>query len=152
MASAEAQHIPVPTSVSVPLSYEDPSLGTDQLALEYAAPFDAAKRTVPVIADGQQFYVRPKTQLCHCGRMQVHDFRPLDVSCNDSTSSSAQTRLTLLATTQPTLGATWSLLLRRNPQRLAKRLHKQRGVDHKNGKIANRSGCRRLEGLFYARS
>ena len=59
IAFAEAQRVPVPTSVSVPLSYEDPSLGTAQLALDYAAPFDSAKRTVLVIADGQQFYVRP---------------------------------------------------------------------------------------------
>ena len=59
IASAEGQHISVPTSVSVPLSYEDPALGSAQLALDYAAPFDSAKRTVLVIADGQQFYVRP---------------------------------------------------------------------------------------------
>lgn len=59
IASAEAQQVPVPTSVSVPLSYEDSSLGTAQLMLDYGAPFDSAKRTVLVIADGQQFYVRP---------------------------------------------------------------------------------------------
>jgi pimeloyl-ACP methyl ester carboxylesterase len=45
-------------SIDVPLSYEEPSLGTGQLSLDYAAPFDPAKPTVLVIADGQQFYVR----------------------------------------------------------------------------------------------
>ena len=58
IASAEAQHITVPMSISVPLSYEEPALGTAKLTLEYAAPFNPAKRTVLVIADGQQFYVR----------------------------------------------------------------------------------------------
>src|SRR5579875_3567977 len=58
IASAEAQHITVPMSISVPLSYEEPALGTAKLTLDYAAPFNPAKRTVLVIADGQQFYVR----------------------------------------------------------------------------------------------
>jgi pimeloyl-ACP methyl ester carboxylesterase len=58
IGSAEAQHNPAPTSISVPLSYEEPALGTARLALDYAAPFDPAKPTVLVIADGQQFYVR----------------------------------------------------------------------------------------------
>ena len=58
IGSAEAQHNPAPTSISVPLSYEEPALGTARLALDYAAPFDPAKPTVLVIADGQQFYGR----------------------------------------------------------------------------------------------
>ena len=58
IGSAEAQHIPAPTFISVPLSYEEPTLGTAKLALDYAAPFNPAKRTVLVIADGQQFYFR----------------------------------------------------------------------------------------------
>ncbi len=58
IGSAEAQHLPAPTFINVPLSYEEPALGTAKLALDYAAPFNPAKRTVLVIADGQQFYVR----------------------------------------------------------------------------------------------
>ena len=58
IGSARAQHIPAPTFVSVPLSYEEPALGTAKLALDHAAPFNPAKPTVLVIADGQQCYVR----------------------------------------------------------------------------------------------
>jgi pimeloyl-ACP methyl ester carboxylesterase len=55
---AQAQHSPAPATVTVPFSYEEPALGTAKLALDYAAPFNPAKATVLVIADGQQFYVR----------------------------------------------------------------------------------------------
>src|SRR6202021_2375348 len=49
---------PTAMCIDFPLFYEEPSLGTGQLSLDYAAPFDPAKPTVLVIADGQQFYVR----------------------------------------------------------------------------------------------
>ena len=55
---AEAQRSIAPATIRVPLSYEEPAFGTAELALDYAAPFDPAKPTVLVIADGQQFYVR----------------------------------------------------------------------------------------------
>jgi pimeloyl-ACP methyl ester carboxylesterase len=58
LASAVAQKASVPATIAVPLSYEEPSLGATELTLDYAAPFDPAKPTVLVIADGQQFYVR----------------------------------------------------------------------------------------------
>jgi hypothetical protein len=47
-----------PATLQVPLIYEEPSGGTAVLSLDYGAPFDPRKRTVLVIADGQQFYVR----------------------------------------------------------------------------------------------
>jgi pimeloyl-ACP methyl ester carboxylesterase len=48
-----------PASIKVPLIYEEPAAGTAELSLDYGAPYDPDKPTVLVIADGQQFYVRP---------------------------------------------------------------------------------------------
>lgn len=46
-------------TLTVPIVYEDPAAGAARLTLDFAAPFDPSKPTVLVIADGQQFYVRP---------------------------------------------------------------------------------------------
>jgi hypothetical protein len=45
-------------TIEVPLDYQDPSRGHAPLYFELGAPFDSAKPTVFIIADGQQFYVR----------------------------------------------------------------------------------------------
>ena len=46
-------------AVTVPFVYEEPSLGHAQLKLDFGAPFQKNLPTVLVIADGQQYYVRP---------------------------------------------------------------------------------------------
>jgi len=56
---AEAEGVEAPgAAVRVPIMYENPSVGTATLALDFGAPYDRHKPTVLVIADGQQFYVR----------------------------------------------------------------------------------------------
>jgi pimeloyl-ACP methyl ester carboxylesterase len=48
-----------PATIRVPIMYEDHKAGMAALTLDFGAPFDRHKPTVLVIADGQQFYVRP---------------------------------------------------------------------------------------------
>jgi pimeloyl-ACP methyl ester carboxylesterase len=45
-------------TLRVPLDYAQPAAGSAELAYDLGAPFDAAKPTVIVVADGQQFFVR----------------------------------------------------------------------------------------------
>ena len=46
-------------TITVPFIYEQPSAGSAQLTLDFGAPFQKNLPTVLVIADGQQYYVRP---------------------------------------------------------------------------------------------
>jgi hypothetical protein len=47
-------------TITVPFVYEEPSLGNGELTLDFGAPFQKDLPTVLVIADGQQYYVRPR--------------------------------------------------------------------------------------------
>src|SRR5579864_9089433 len=45
--------------IIVPLDYADPKSGTAELTYEFGARFDPKKPTVIIVADGQQFFVKP---------------------------------------------------------------------------------------------
>ncbi len=49
---------PVGRTIRVPIDRGDPRAATAELYYELGAPFDSAKPTVLVVADGQQFYVQ----------------------------------------------------------------------------------------------
>ena len=57
-ASPAAAKEPLSRQISVPLDYKHPGLGRAKLTYELGAPFDPRKRSVIVVADGQQFYVQ----------------------------------------------------------------------------------------------
>src|ERR1700687_4165061 len=58
-AKASAQQAPpLGQTITVPLDYKTPNLGSRSLYFEFGAPYEGTKPTVFIIADAQQFYVR----------------------------------------------------------------------------------------------
>ena len=58
-AMPAAAAIPTTDRIRVPLDHFSPSLGTAEIGYEWAGPYDPARPTVLLVADAQQFYVRP---------------------------------------------------------------------------------------------
>lgn len=58
MIAAALASLVLGATISVPLDYAHPSLGSTPIYYEFGAPFDAHKPTLFVIADGQQFLIR----------------------------------------------------------------------------------------------
>src|ERR1700722_18799854 len=59
-------------ALSVPLDYADSGAGRADLTYEFGEPFNPKKRTVLLVADGQQFYVQPGA----AARLQKQLFGP----------------------------------------------------------------------------
>jgi pimeloyl-ACP methyl ester carboxylesterase len=59
MVSGGAQSVETTSkTITVPLVYGDPSLGTAPLTLDFGSPFQKNRPTVIIVADGQQYYVQ----------------------------------------------------------------------------------------------
>lgn len=59
VALLQAQSVALKQTIPVPLDYSDPHSATAPLTLELGARFDAKKSTLILVADGQQFFIRP---------------------------------------------------------------------------------------------